>query len=314
MRCLAWAQLKLGEPNYGLADWQTAYVNLNTEVKKADGTAITGDYTNLTEDTTYTVNAAVTPKTEGESTTEKGEKATEQAGAAEGAINVFQPVLTFQDGNAYYGAPVVTDFTDNQVGGTVWKHGEIDSTAVTMLGTAPTLDVALEADNAADGKYTKEDAKVKATVSINGTDVTEYTTFQHQDCNPACDWEIPAKKGDPAFLIHIKTCQLNITKAGGEEDESYVFDVYKDGEKYSEVTIWGNGTETLYELPVGTYTIKENTGWSWRFTPAYSAAAKLSAAQDKGEITCTNKLDHDKWLNGFSTVVRNIFLADVATD
>ena len=307
-------ELKLGEPNYGLADWQTAYVDLNTAVKKADGTAITGDYTDLTEDTTYTVNAAVTPKTEGESTTEKGEKATEQAGAAEGAINVFQPVLTFQDGNAYYGAPVVTDFTDNQVGGTVWKHGEIDSTAVTMLGTAPTLDVALEADNAADGKYTKEDAKVKATVRINGTDVTEYTTFQHQDCNPACDWEIPAKKGDPAFLIHIKTCQLNITKAGGEEDESYVFDVYKDGEKYSEVTIWGNGTETLYELPVGTYTIKENTGWSWRFTPSYSAAAKLSAAQDKGEITCTNKLDNDKWLNGFSTVVRNIFRADVATD
>lgn len=307
-------ELKLGEPNYGLAAWQTAYVNLNTEVKDANGTAITGDYTDLTEDTTYTVNAAVTPKTEGESTTEKGEKATEQAGEAEGAINVFQPELTFKDGNAYYGEPVVTDFTDNQVGGTVWKHGEIDSTAVTMLGTAPTLDVALEADNAADGKYTKEDAKVKATVSINGTDVTEYTTFQHQDCNPACDWEIPAKKGDPAFLIHIKTCQLNITKAGGEEDESYVFDVYKDGEKYSEVTIWGNGTETLYELPVGTYTIKENTGWSWRFTPSYSAAAKLSAAQDEGEITCTNKLDNDKWLNGFSTVVRNIFRADVATD
>lgn len=307
-------ELKLGEPNYGLADWQTAYVNLNTEVKKADGTAITGDYTDLTEDTTYTVNAAVTPKTEGESTTEKGEKATEQAGAAEGAINVFQPVLTFQDGNAYYGAPVVTDFTDNQVGRTVWKHGEIDSTAVTMLGTAPTLDVALEADNAADGKYTKEDAKVKATVSINGTDVTEYTTFQHQDCNPACDWEIPAKKGDPAFLIHIKTCQLNITKAGGEEDESYVFDVYKDGEKYSEVTIWGNGTETLYELPVGTYTIKENAGWSWRYKADNGSAATLNATNPAGSITCNNKLDNDKWLNGFSTVVRNIFRADVATD
>lgn len=307
-------ELKLGEPNYGLAAWQTAYVNLNTEVKKADGTAITGDYTDLTEDTTYTVNAAVTPKTEGESTTEKGEKATEQADAAEGAINVFQPVLTFQDGNAYYGEPVVTDFTDNQVGGTVWKDGEIDSTAVTMLGTAPTLDVALEADNAADGKYTKEDAKVKATVRINGTDVTEYTTFQHQDCNPACDWEIPAKKGDPAFLIHIKTCQLNITKAGGEEDESYVFDVYKDGEKYSEVTIWGNGTETLYELPVGTYTIKENAGWSWRYKADNGSAATLNATNPAGSITCTNKLDTDKWLNGFSTVVRNIFRADVATD
>ena len=308
-------ELKLGEPNYGLAAWQTAYVDLNTEVKKADGTAITGDYTDLTEDTTYTVSAAVTPKTEGESTTEKGPAATGQTDEDEGAINVFQPELTFQDGNAYYGEPVVTDFTDNQVGGTVWKHGDTLSTAVTMLGTAPTLDVALEADNAADGKYTKEDAKVKATVKINGTDVTQYTTFQHQDCDPACDWETPDTAGDPAFLIHIKTCRLNITKAGGEEDESYVFDVCKDGEKYSEVTIWGNGTETLYELPVGTYTIRENTGWSWRFAPSYSAAAELSAAQDKGELTCTNKLDTDKWLNGFSTVVRNIIRrTDVATN
>ena len=307
-------ELKLGEPNYGLAAWQTAYVDLNTEVKKADGTAITGDYTDLTEDTTYTVSAAVTPKTEGESTTEKGEKATEQAGEAEGAINVFQPELTFKDGNAYYGEPVVTDFTDNQVGGTVWKHGDTLSTAVTMLGTAPTLDVALEADNAADGKYTKEDAKVKATVSINGTDVTQYTTFQHQDCDPACDWETPDTAGDPAFLIHIKTCQLNITKAGGEEDESYVFDVCKDGEKYSEVTIWGNGTETLYELPVGTYTIQENAGWSWRYKADNGSAATLNATNPTGSITCTNKLDTDKWLNGFSTVVRNIFRADVATD
>ena len=307
-------ELKLGEPNYGLAAWQTAYVNLNTEVTDADGTAITGDYTDLTEDTTYTVSAAVTPKTEGESTTEKGPAAIAQAGEDGGAINVFQPELTFKDGNAYYGEPVVTDFTDNQVGGTVWKHGDTLSTAVTMLGTAPTLDVALEADNAADGKYTKEDAKVKATVSINGTDVTQYTTFQHQDCDPACDWETPDTAGDPAFLIHVKTCQLNITKAGGEEDESYVFNVYKDGEKYSEVTIWGNNTETLYELPVGTYTIQENAGWSWRYKADNGSAATLNATNPTGSITCTNKLDTDKWLNGFSTVVRNIFRADVATD
>lgn len=307
-------ELKLGEPNYGLEDWQTAYVKLNTEVKKADGTAITGDYTDLTEDTTYTVSAAVTPKTEGERTTEKGDAATEQTGEAEGKINVFKPVLTFKDGNAYYGEDVITDFTDNQVGETVWKHGDTVSTSVTMLGTEPNLDITLEADNAADGKYTKEDAAVKATVKINGTDVTDYTTMLHQDCDPACDWETPAKTGDPAFLIHIKTCTLNVTKRGGEEDESYVFDVYKDGKKYSEVTIWGNNTETLYELPVGTYTIQENTGWSWRYKADNGSAATLNATNPAGSITCTNKLDTDKWLNGFSTVVRNIFRADVATD
>ena len=305
-------ELKLGETNYGLEAWQNAYVDIEAGLKDKDGNALTGDYTNLTEDTTYTVSAKVAPKTVGESTTEKGPAATEQAGEDEGTINVFKPELTFKDGSAYYGEDVVTDFSDNQVGETVWKHGDTVSTAVIMLGTEPTLDITLEASNVADGKYTKEDAAVKATVKIDGTDVTDYTTMLHQDCDPDCGWETPAKTGDPAFLIHIKTCTLDVTKVGGAAEESYVFDVYKDGKKYSEVTIWGNSTETLYELPVGTYTIQENTGWSWRFTPKYSAKVTLSAAQDEGEITCTNHLEKNKWLNGFSTVVRNIFGSDVA--
>ena len=306
--------LKLGETYYGLEAWQNAYVDIEAGLKDKDGNALTGDYTNLTEDTTYTVSAKVAPKTVGESTTEKGPAATEQAGEDEGAIHVFKPELTFKDGSAYYGEDVVTDFSDNQVGETVWKHGNTLSTAVTMLGTKPTLDITLEADRVENGKYTKQDAAVKATVKIDGTDVTAHTTMLHQDCSGDCDWETPAKTGDPAFLIHVKTCTLDVTKVGGAAEESYVFDVYKDGEKYSEVTIWGNSTETLYELPVGTYTIKENTGWSWRFTPKYSAKVTLSAAKDEGEITCTNQLEKNKWLNGFSTVVRNIFGSDVATN
>ena len=81
-----------------------------------------------------------------------------------------------------------------------------------------------------------------------------------------------------------------------------------DGVKYSEVTVWGNGTETLVELPIGTYTIAENTGWSWRYpNPTYTTAIELSAAQTSGTITCTNTLKNNYWLNGFSQVVKNIF-------
>ena len=81
----------------------------------------------------------------------------------------------------------------------------------------------------------------------------------------------------------------------------------KDGIKYSEVTIWGNGSETLYELPVGTYTIAEKTPWSWRYTPAYSAAAALTPAVPEGTLTCTNTKTINTWLNGFSAVHRNIY-------
>lgn len=177
-----------------------------------------------------------------------------------------------------------------------------------MTGKKPELTITCtpDADKVKDNKInTKQDVGVDVTVTLNNTNVTDKTTFQHTSCTgQTCT--LPEGK---EFLIHIKTCTLTIKKTGGKDNESYVFDVYKDGEKYSEVTIVGNGTETLYELPVGTYTIQEDTGWSWRFTPKYSADAKLSAAKDKGEITCTNNQnkDKDKWINGFSTVMRNIF-------
>lgn len=85
-----------------------------------------------------------------------------------------------------------------------------------------------------------------------------------------------------------------------------MFVVKKDGQPYSEVTVWGNGTETIVELPVGTYTIEEGTGWSWRYTPAYSGGVTLSAGNHEGTITCTNSIQNNYWLNGFSEVVRNI--------
>lgn len=306
-------ELKLGEPNYGLADWQNKYVNITGEMKDKDGNAISTDgLKDLTADTTYTVSVAVSPKYDGKKS--EGTPATEQSGTntPDAKINVFKPELTFKDSEAYYGEDVATDFTTNKVGGTVWKHGDIASTdeGVKMLAnTVPNLAITYTPDESTveNGKYTKEDAKVKATVKIGVTDVTEYTTFQHQDCNPACGWEKPTTAGAPAFLIHIKTCQLTISKAGGKEDESYVFDILKDGEKYSEVTIRGNGNETLYELPIGTYTIREDTGWSWRYSANDKKSAELTAQNPIGSITCTNKQEKDKWINGFSDVKNNIF-------
>ena len=132
--------------------------------------------------------------------------------------------------------------------------------------------------------------------------MTADTTFIHTKCsgNSSCT--------DPAngkFWLHVKTCTLTVSKTGGTDNESYVFDVFKDGTKYSEVTVWGNSKETLVELPVGTYTIEENTGW--RYSASYSGDATLSATTPEGTITCTNRQENDQWLNGFSAIVRNIF-------
>lgn len=293
-------ELALNEPNYGLEDWQTAFVDITVAVKDKDGNAIPSDgLKDLTADTTYTIEVTVAPNTVG---TVEGKTGKNEPDAK---INVFKPELTFKDSEAYYGA-VVPELSGNLTK-TEWKHGTTLDTAVTMIGAKPELGFTYTPE---DGKIdggninTKQDFGVDVAVMIGGADVTSHTTFLHT----ACAGQTCTRPENMEFLIHVKTCTLTINKTGGANNESYVFDVYKDGTKYSEVTIWGNNTETLVELPVGTYTIQENTGWSWRYTPAYGDGATLNATNPNGSITCTNTANNKiYWLNGFSQVVRNIF-------
>lgn len=301
---------------WGLEPWQTEYVDITVTVKDKDGNAIPADGLKaLTDDTTYTIKVTVTPKTTG-STGSAGTPATEKFGENTPAANiyVFKPELTFKDSTAYYGetVPANNDYSSNYVANSEkWKNGGKYSTddGVQMIGTKPTLDITYTPDESKleGGKYTKQDVPVSATVKIGTENVNEHTTFVHQDCTTACGWENPATPGTPAFLIHIQTCTLSITKQGGADNESYVFDVLKDGEKYSEVTVWGNSTETLVELPIGTYTISENAGWSWRYSANNGSSAALTAQNPTGSITCVNTKNNNQWLNGFSEVVRNIF-------
>lgn len=300
---------------YGLDPWQAEYVDITVAVKDKDGNVISDKLDNLTDDTTYTIKVTVTPKTTG-STGSAGTPATEKFGENTPAANiyVFKPELTFKDSTAYYGetVPANNDYSSNYVANSEkWKNGGKYSTddGVQMIGTKPTLDITYAPDESKleGGKYTKQDVPVSATVKIGTENVNEHTTFVHQDCTTACGWENPATPGTPAFLIHIQTCTLSITKQGGADNESYVFDVLKDGEKYSEVTVWGNSTETLVELPIGTYTISENAGWSWRYSANNGGSAALTAQNPTGSITCVNTKNNNQWLNGFSEVVRNIF-------
>ena len=298
------------EHPYGLEPWQVAYVNISVS---SATTGNGGSFDNIQEDISYTVTVTVSPKTPGTS----GEQSTTDTGT--GTIHVFKPELTFKDSDVWYGGDVPENYNGNLAEET-WvnsdgtkKHDDPD---VTMLNTKPTLtlDYTPEAGKIANGKInTKQDIKVKVDVTMpvgqaqTQTNVNAHTTFNHDSCTGECAWTKPTVSGDPAFLLHVKTCTLEIKKTGGADDESYVFDVYKDNNKYSEVTVWGNGTEKLVELPVGTYTISENTGWSWRYTANNGGSAVLTAQNPNGSITCVNTKNNNQWLNGFSNVVRNIF-------
>ena len=298
---------KANDPDhpYGLEPWQVEYVNISIAATTEGNN---GSFENIQEDITYTVTVTVSPKTPGPS----GDQSATDTG--EGTIHVFKPQLTYQDSQVWYGGDVPTDFTGNLTEET-WvnsdgtkKHDDAD---VQMLNEKPTLTLSYTPEAGkitTDGKVnTKQDIGVNASVKIGENDVLAHTTFKHTSCGEDCGWDIEKSNGSPAFLLHVNTCQLTISKTGGAPDEPYVFTVYKDGKEYSEVTIVGNTSETIYELPVGTYTIKEDTGWSWRYNAGDNGSAELTASAPSGSIACSNSKAENYWLNGFSDVVKNIF-------
>ncbi len=294
--------------NYGLEAWQTAYVDITVKLYGADGTTEITDLTNLKDDTTYTVSVTVAPKSDGTGADGTANSMDGKTGSDDANIHVFKPELTFKDSEVYYGDDVPSDFSGNKTS-EVWKHNTTISTdaGVVMTGEKPTLTLTYtpeEGKIAGDKINTKQDIAVDVTVKIGTADVTGKTTFKHTNCDgKTCT--LPEGK---EFLLHVKTCQLTITKTGGNANEPYVFDVFKNGGNYSEVTIWGNDTETLVELPVGNYTIVEDTGWSWRYNANNGSGAALSVTSPNGSITCANSSNGKiYWLNGFSQVVRNIF-------
>lgn len=291
---------------YGLEPWQTAYVDITVSLTGPDGTPVT-DLTQLRKDTSYAVSVTVSPKTEPQADS-SGTPASEQAGSATGKVNVFKPTLAYEDGTVYYGDTFDRATLPGYCTSTRWFHGTTEDTTVSMTGTAPELSYGYDTARPTDIVDTKQDIPVKATISIGDTNITADTTFLHTDCAGET-WSHTS--GDPVFLLHVRTCALTVTKTGGADGEPYVFTVYRNGNPYTQVTVVGNSSITIYELPVGKYTIEENTGWSWRYDATYDPdkpdGCTLTAGHNSGSITCTNTLKNDRWLNGFSDVIANIF-------
>lgn len=313
----------LNEADYtGANAWKAAFVKINSSVVKPTDS--------MTNDGTYTLNVTVTPEQSEEGS--KGTPATAKTGTANANINVFKPELTFKDSTVEYKKSVLngtahTTLNDyfenvNRVGEgkkVVWKHeGATLPEGQTMTGTEPTLDLtytpeAGKIDNNIVESTT--DIPVKVEVKIDTADVTGNTTFEHQACDPVCGWNNTAKDGTPAFLLHVINVvgDLTITKtglnqhtyAGAEDQESAIFRVTGNGVNMTVVVNCEGdsrtGSVTIANLPAGTYTVEEVSGWTWRYTvqgdnPRTNVEVIGGSSDNKVEFT--NTQTNNKWLGG----------------
>lgn len=259
----------------------------------------------MTQDGSYTVTATVSPKEEAASDS-AGASAQPATATVTSTVYVYKPELTFKDSEGYYG-DTAPGF-DGNLTATVWKHGETEANTDAM-GAAPALTLTYTPDTDAivDGKInTRTDFGVAAAVKIGETDVTANTAFQHT----SCEGKTCTPPDGTAFLCHVKTCNLKISKAvtgdGANPNQTFVFDV-KDstGKLVTTIVLKDGEQKTITGLAVGTYTVTEDTNWSWSYSIVgdNSKTAALSSTTTSAVVDVTNHYNSHNWLTSIADVI-----------
>lgn len=317
--------LAAADNNYGLDPWQTEYVNISVVIKDASGHAVTDGIYGLSDDTTYSITVTVTPKSAGTGASGEANLMDGESGSNSGAINVFKPFLTFADSEVWYGGQH-SGYLENYKS-VVWKHGTDKANTETM-GKAPELTLNYATPDSAIKKgyiVVPDDIPVNVSVKIGETDIDGHVTFEHDECmHSGCDFgtegAVPCK-----FILHVNTCSLTVEKAIAEgklqdSDQSFIFKVSYPGIKVGEVTILpsaeynvlivGAGSRTIVGLPVGSYTVSEDTKWSWRYELVEEQNGVLATlpaeSPEEAIVTMTNRLDNEFWLSD-EAVATNVF-------
>ena len=150
-----------------------------------------------------------------------------------------------------------------------------------------------------------QDVKVYVRAFHNG----ETLTVEQFTTTCAVDGKSCTEHNEGYFTVHPLTCSLVITKTADKlfgEKDSFVFTVTGDNETYPvrvQAVITGEGSTTVVGLPVGSYTVTEEDGWSWRYTAENDGKVTLAAGNADGAVTVENKLTHHRWLSGSSVAV-----------
>lgn len=268
------------------SSWKYDFVNVSYEVKNGD-TAVSGSV-NPADCTGYTVKATFSPKYDGQNASGKINDDVTVDGTA--TVHVLKPTVTVKasDVSRYYGENYNTPDDSNTTGSVTWADEKGHNTSgITVIGSAP-----------------------------YGTDDLQYSYDHGQFVVPNTDTKIMViakvdgvEKASTSYVVHPKFCTLTVNKEVAKlygANDSFIFNVVGEGNiKYeAKVVINGAGSATLTGLPVGSYTVTEDIGWSWRYTcDSSTKSTVLSSAKANDSVTITNKLDDNKYLGDETYVI-----------
>lgn len=280
----------------GADSWKYDFVKISYAVKQGD--AAVGNTVAPADCTDYTVTATFAPISDGEGAQGVANDMAGKSVDGTAKVHVLKPTLTAkaEDVTRYYGESYTPDGSNvnASVSWTDAKHSNI--TAADATGDAPytTEDIQIGYDWV--GKIGTDivpnhDTDVNLTYKVNGNDITDKVN------------------GDKSYKVIAKTCTLTVNKSVAKtysNNDSFIFNVVGKGNVpyNAQVVITGNGSATLTGLPVGDYTVTEDTAWSWRYKSDNSkATTTLSSAKDNDRVTITNKLDDNRWLGDETFVI-----------
>lgn len=112
-----------------------------------------------------------------------------------------------------------------------------------------------------------------------------------------------AKFERDVFDLTIEKKAANGSKI--DQNQTFVFRVQGEGVNM-QVVITGTNKQVIKNLPVGDYTITEETSWSWKYTPVDGAEKTLMTSDiEKGAATMTfeNKNNGTNWLTSLAKAI-----------
>lgn len=95
----------------------------------------------------------------------------------------------------------------------------------------------------------------------------------------------------------------NVTGEGANLNQTFVFTVKNEANETISTIVLKNGeTKTIKGLPVGTYTVTEDTAWSWQYK-AENATQTVTPDGAEAVVTFTNAYKGTNWLTSIADVI-----------